>query len=209
VLFRSPRQDARSKLLNAALKLIRAKGYAATSVDELCHEAGVTKGAFFHHFHSKDELGAAAAQHWSKITTPLFAEAPFHALPDPLDRLLGYVDLRLALMQGGIPDFTCLVGTMVQEIYEAKPAIREACAASITDHARSLEADIAAAIAGYGTAQPITAQSLALHTQAVIQGAYILAKATGSADTAADSIRHLRRYIELLFNSKPNQETFQ
>jgi TetR/AcrR family transcriptional repressor of nem operon len=44
-----------------------------------------------------------------------------------------------------------------------------------------------------------TAQSLALHTQAVIQGAFILAKATGGAEIAADSIDHLRRYIEMLF----------
>jgi TetR/AcrR family transcriptional regulator, transcriptional repressor for nem operon len=44
-----------------------------------------------------------------------------------------------------------------------------------------------------------TAKSLALHTQAVLQGAFILAKATGGAAIAADSIDHLRRYIELLF----------
>ena len=44
-----------------------------------------------------------------------------------------------------------------------------------------------------------TAKSLALHTQAVIQGAFILAKATGGAEIAADSIDHLRRYIKMLF----------
>jgi hypothetical protein len=44
-----------------------------------------------------------------------------------------------------------------------------------------------------------TAKSLALHTQAVIQSAFILAKATGGAEIAADSIDHLRRYIEMLF----------
>ena len=44
-----------------------------------------------------------------------------------------------------------------------------------------------------------TAKSLALHTQAVIQGAFILAKATGGAAIAAESIDHLCRYIEMLF----------
>ena len=48
-----------------------------------------------------------------------------------------------------------------------------------------------------------SAESLALHTQAVLQGAFILAKAKGGATIAADSIDHLRRYVELLFkNSK-------
>ena len=44
-----------------------------------------------------------------------------------------------------------------------------------------------------------TAKSLALHTPAVIQGAFILAKATGGAKIAAVSMDHLRRYIEMLF----------
>lgn len=54
--------------------------------------------------------------------------------------------------------------------------------------------------------------SLALHTQAVIQGAFILAEATGGADVAADGVDHLRRYVETLFagriepNMPPNPE---
>src|SRR6266571_1105292 len=54
------RPDARTKLLEAALSVIRTKGYSATSVDELCAAAGFTKGAFFLHFKSKDELGGDA-----------------------------------------------------------------------------------------------------------------------------------------------------
>ncbi len=47
------RPSARIKLLEAARTLIRTKGFAATTVDDLCAAAGVTKGAFFHHFDSK------------------------------------------------------------------------------------------------------------------------------------------------------------
>jgi TetR/AcrR family transcriptional repressor of nem operon len=138
--------DARTKLLEAALSVIRTKGYSATSVDELCAAAGVTKGAFFHHFKSKDELGVAAADHWSETTGALFADAPYHDHAAPLDRVLGYLEFRNALLQGGVPEFTCLVGTMVQETYETTPAIREACERSITGHAATLEADIEAAM---------------------------------------------------------------
>lgn len=53
------RQSAKTKILDAAPPVIRAKGYAATTVDDLCEAAGVTKGAFFHHFRSKDKLGVA------------------------------------------------------------------------------------------------------------------------------------------------------
>ena len=193
------RPDAKAKLLDAALSVIRIKGYSATTVDELCAAAGVTKGAFFHHFRSKDELGVAAADYWSETTGALFATAPYHDRADPLARVLAYVAFRKALLQGGVPDFTCLVGTMVQETYETAPAIRAACERSITGHAATLEADIEAAMRDRGMTPDWTAKSLALHTQAVIQGAFILAKAAGAAAFAADSIDHLRRYIELLF----------
>ena len=195
----APKPDARTKLLNAALSMIRTKGYSATTVDQLCAAAGVTKGAFFHHFSSKDALGVAAAEHWSQVTGALFASAPYHAPADPLDRVLGYVAFRKAILQGGVPDFTCLVGTMVQETYETSPAIREACERSICGHAATLEADIDAAMKALPTPPDWTAKSLALHTQAVLQGAFILAKAKGGAEIAADSADHLGRYIALLF----------
>jgi TetR/AcrR family transcriptional repressor of nem operon len=197
--------DARSKLLEAALSVIRAKGYSATTVDELCAAAGVTKGAFFHHFKSKDALGVAAAEHWSEITGALFAEAPYHRQADPVARVVGYVAFRKGLLQGGVPDFTCLVGTMVQETYQTVPAIRDACDRSISRHAATLEADIEAAMRDRRLSPPWTARSLALHTQAVLQGAFILAKAKGSAEIAADSIDHLIRYLTLLFGPEKTE----
>lgn len=204
-MFRlAAKMDARSKLLDAALSVIRQKGYSASTVDELCSTAGVTKGAFFHHFKSKDELGVAAADHWSATTSAMFAEAPYHRHADPLDRVLAYIDFRKSLITGGVPDFTCLVGTMVQETYETAPDIRDACDRSISGHAATLVADIEAAMAERGMAATgWTAQSLALHTQAVLQGAFILAKAKGGAEVARDSVDHLRRYIELLFGRVP------
>jgi TetR/AcrR family transcriptional regulator, transcriptional repressor for nem operon len=197
--------DARSKLLDAALSVIRAKGYSATTVDELCADAGVTKGAFFHHFKSKDALGVAAAEHWSETTGELFAGASYHDPADPLDRVLGYLEFRKALLQGRVREFSCLVGTMVQETYETAPAIRDACDRSISDHAARLEPDIEAAMRDRNISADWTAKSLALHTQAVLQGAFILAKAKGSREIAAESIDHLRRYIELLFGVEAGQ----
>lgn len=197
--------DAKTKLLDAALTLIRTKGYSATTVDDLCKAAGVTKGAFFHHFKSKDDLAIAAAGHWSEVTGGLFADASYHDHADPLDRVLGYVAFRRQLLQGALPEFTCLVGTMVQETYETSPAIRDACARSISGHAATLEADIRAAMENRGLSVDWSASSLALHIQAVLQGAFILAKATGGAGVAADSIDHLHRYLTLLFRPDAGQ----
>lgn len=196
-----PKTGARQGLLNAALGLFREQGYASTSVDELCTQAGVTKGAFFHHFASKEALAVAAANHWSEITGAFFESAPYHKLSDPLDRVLGYLDFRKSILTGDIAKFTCLVGTMVQEIYGTNPNIRVACEASISGHAAMIAVDIAEAMRRCRLRPSWTAQSLALHTQAVLQGAFVMAKATGDSAIAAASIDHLRRYIELLFQT--------
>jgi TetR/AcrR family transcriptional regulator, transcriptional repressor for nem operon len=199
--------DARTKLLDAAIEVVREQGYAATSVDEMCKKAGVTKGAFFHHFESKDALAVAAANHWSETTGALFAQAPYHTPDDPLDRVLGYIDFRRALLKGKPAEFTCFVGTTVQETFATSDDIRAACKASIFGHAETLVADISEAMRRHKVKGDWTAQSLALHTQAVLQGAFILAKASGSAAIAVESANHLRRYVEFLFNRKQSKGT--
>ena len=194
-----PRHESKKRILDAALHVIRSKGYTATRIEEVCEEAGLTKGSFFHHFNGKEELAIAAADYWSEVTAALFADAPYHRPVDPLARILAYVDFRKDLLRGELPDFTCLVGTMTQEVYDTHPAIREACERSISSHARTLVPDIEAAIAHYGIEPGWTAESLALFTQAALQGAFILAKARHTAHVAVDAVDHLRRYIELLF----------
>lgn len=198
--FRPAPTTARDRLLEAGLRLVREQGFAATSVDQLCSTAGVTKGGFFHHFPSKETLGVALADYWSSSTGAFFAAAPYHHMPDPADRVLGYIDLRIALLTGPAESFSCVAGTMVQETFRSSPAIRAACRDSINGNARAIEPDLAAALAQSG-AKGVTAGGLARHIQAVIQGAFILAKAEGgdgAAELAREQLRHLRRYFELL-----------
>jgi TetR/AcrR family transcriptional repressor of nem operon len=149
-------------------------------------------------------LALAAAEHFSAMADGLFALAPYRNLPDPVDRLLGYVDFRKAILIRELPEFTCLLGTMVQETYETHPLIREACDRYIGSHAAMVEADIAEAMRQRGRAGWAGA-SLALYTQAVLQGAFILAKAQQRPAVAAGCLDHLRRYLEMLFK-QPQSE---
>jgi TetR/AcrR family transcriptional repressor of nem operon len=198
--------ESKTRLLDATLKVVRTKGYSAARIDDVCAEAGLTKGSFFHHFSSKEDLALAAVAHWGAQTTEFFTEAPYHAPDDPLDRLIAYVAFRKAILTGELPEFTCFVGTIVQEAYLTHPEINAACESVITAHAKTLEADIRDAIRKYRVRANVTAESLALHIQAVIQGGFILAKAKGSAAAAAESFDHLRRYLESLFGRQAERE---
>lgn len=193
------KHDSRTRLLEAALHVIRVKGFTATRVEDVCQAAGLTKGSFFHHFATKEELAVAAAEHFAAMAESIFSVAPYRSLADPLERLLGYVDFRKAILEGDLPDYTCLLGTMVQEIYETHPLIRKTCDRCISAHAATLVADIEAAVRKYGIQPGWTVESLAYYTQAVIQGSFILAKAQHSSEVAAQCLDHLRRYIEVLF----------
>jgi TetR/AcrR family transcriptional repressor of nem operon len=192
--------ETRTKLLDAAMHVMRLKGYAATTVDDICKAAGLTKGSFFHYFASKESLGIAAAGHFASMAEGLFASAPFRALPDPVDRLLGYVDLRIAILQGPVCDFSCLLGTFVQELYETHPAIRAAAEKHLDDHVAELAKDVVEAKQRYAPDAPWDAQGVAIFMQAALQGSLILAKARQGPEVAVESLGHLRRYLELLFN---------
>jgi TetR/AcrR family transcriptional regulator, transcriptional repressor for nem operon len=197
------RGGARARLLEAARDLIRAFGFAATSVDSLCDAAGVTKGAFFHHFANREALGVAAVQFWRQTTSAFFAAAPYHAPSNPLERVLAYVAFRKSMIVGELEEFTCLAGTLVQEVYASSDVIREACGLSVLGHAATLEPDIRAAMRQRRIVEPVSPKSLAQHTQTVIQGAFVMAKAGNDPALAREALDHLDRYIRLLFKLPP------
>lgn len=205
-----PRQQSRAlltrnSLLDAALKVIRAKGYSATTVDDICAAAGVTKGSYFHHFAGKEELAIEATRHWNQVTGALFASAPYQQVEDPRERILAYIDFRSQIVQGDLADVTCLLGTMVQETFDSHPAIRAACREGIEGHARTLIPTIEAAKALYAPQAAWSAENLALYTQAALQGAFILAKAKGDSSIAVQFIAHLRSYVQGLLQGQAVQ----
>jgi TetR/AcrR family transcriptional repressor of nem operon len=188
----------RAKILGAAIQVIRAQGYSATTVDDICAAAGVTKGSFFHHFASKEALGIAAIEAFGAFADGIFGAAPFASLTDPRERVLGYVDFRIAMLDGDIVDYSCLLGTTVQETYRTHPDLRAACDEGMSAHIDALTRDIEAAKQRYVPDAPWSAESVGYFMQAVLQGSFVYAKVKDSSAVAKANLAHLRTYLESL-----------
>jgi len=187
--------ETRAKLLDAARDVIRTKGYAGSTVDDICAAAGVTKGSFFHHFDSKEDLGIAALERFGAMAATLFGSAPYRSASDPRDRVLGYVDFRISLLQGEIPLYTCLIGTTVQEAYATHPNLRDACDRMLSEHVAELTRDLSLAKRRYAPDASWDPQSVGYFIQCVLQGGFIFAKAKQSPEIATASLGHLRNYL--------------
>ena len=196
----------REKILLTAMNVIRKQGFAATRIDDVCAEAGITKGAFFHHFPTKEAMAVACADHFGDFAERIFSSAPYQQINDPVQKLLGYIEFRKQILVGEVSDYTCLLGTLVQEIHMSHPALREACMKNMWAHAATVEEIAEAAIKSTGLAH-LDAKSIALHTQAVLQGAFILAKASQDASVASASLVHLEAYIRFLFRTESGSPT--
>ena len=108
------------------------------------------------------------------------------------------------MLQGDLPDYTCLMGTLVQETYATHPDIREACYQGMSSHVAELTRDVEAAKKLYAPKAKWSAESVGYFMQTVLQGSFIFAKATQSPDVVRGNLAHLRRYLEALFTQPTN-----
>lgn len=189
----------RQKLLDAAQELMLAKGFSATSVDEICEAAGLTKGSFFHYFEDKEHLGRTVAERFYASMQEMVRSAPFLQLTDPLDRVYGRIDFLIGLSRDPKMAKGCLLGTFVQELAGTRPAIREVCAGCLEDSARGFKQDLDEAKAKYAPGAKWNTRSLADHLNAVVQGSIILAKAKQDRKVVEENLTHFKEYIKCVF----------
>lgn len=189
----------KQKLLDAAQELMLAKGFTATSVDDVCAAAELTKGSFFHYFESKEHLGRLIAERFYAGARQMFESAPFRQKKDPLDRIYGYIDFRIEMSRSPLAIKGCLLGTFVQELSQTHPGIRSVCAAGFDEHADFITQDLEEAKAKYAPRARWSPQSLAEHLMAVMQGAIILAKAKQDRRVFEESLGHFKEYLKCLF----------
>lgn len=192
----------KEKILAAAVNLMLKQGFTATSVDEICEAAGVTKGSFFHYFDTKEELAKAALQSFSDSKMQKFESASYNTLPDPLDRLFGFVDFLISGIKNPLATPSCLIGNLTQELSQTHSEIRSVCNQSFSWHNQKIQNLIDDAVKAHPPKFKIDTTGIARYLTAVIQGSLILAKATQDNSLITENLRHFKRYLQTLFPEK-------
>ena len=196
--------ETKRRLVDAGVKLMRAQGYNATTVDDICAAAGVTKGGFFHYFKSKEEIAKAAVTRFHHGQAADFQDAPFRKLADPLDRVFGRLDF-LKESTGGDRRLTkgCLIGMLAQELSLTNPELRRACGDMFSRIINNFETDLAEAKAAHAPKAGFDPKAVAMLYVSVVQGSLMLAKASGSNDIFMENIEQFRAYLQGLFGRAP------
>lgn len=190
----------KTKLLEAAQQLMLAKGFNATSLEDICKTAAVTKGSFFHYFSNKEELGQAVLAHYMSGHIQAMQAAPFGKKRDPLARVFGHIDFIVKMSSNPETLKGCLLGGFSQDLCGTHPAIGASCGGYFAQWAALMENDLKAAKQRYAPRAKFDTKSLADHFIAVIEGALILVKAKQDGKILGEQMRHFKRYVESLFS---------
>jgi TetR/AcrR family transcriptional regulator, transcriptional repressor for nem operon len=196
----------RDRILDAAQRIVLERGFAATSVDAVLAEAPATKGAFFHHFPSKNELGRALLERYAasdeRMLDDFMARAEA-ASDDPARQLVSFIRQFEDAADGLAPTQPgCL---FVSFIYESRLADddEDLIATSILHWRGRLLEKLQAAARQHPPAIAVDLPSLADQVFTTFEGGFILARAMHEPAHLRAQLTHLRHYLELLFGTSP------
>jgi TetR/AcrR family transcriptional repressor of nem operon len=181
---------SRTSILKTARTLMLKYGYAATSIDDICSKAGVTKGSLYHFFATKEELGLAVLNGYYEEGVGRVARGAYAEMKDPYQRLLGLFD-HLEAIGPELWRDGCLMGNFACELAESSQLIRRRVAGMFEELVNRLS-PIFKPIARGGKEE----DELAEQTLMVIEGAVVMARAYGDPNRIASGLRRFRRTIE-------------
>jgi len=98
-------EETQARILEAALKNFSESGYDAASVDDICAEAGVSKGAFYHHFPSKQAVFLTLLNEWLKTVDASLEAARKPTVPETLTNMARMLPTIFSQADGRLPMF--------------------------------------------------------------------------------------------------------
>lgn len=189
---------SQERLILATQALILRQGYTATTVDQICAEAGLTKGSFFHQFSGKEAIGCAAIDAWGAMGTRLYSAAWSDPAVDPLAQLNRMFDIMISFTKGEEP-CACVIGMMAQELAQSHPELAGLCAKHLDDWTQHVARILEAAKKRHKPVKPFDSQRVGWFLNSIWQGSMLLGKVRQKPQTIVDNLEQARAYVAALF----------
>lgn len=196
-------QETRQRILDIAQDSILAKGFDATSIEEIVAGAEITRSGFFYHFPDKNALARALIERYLEedqaVLGGVFARAA-ELSDDPLQRVLIALKL-LAEVMADLPNGHpgCIVATVCYQERLFDQQVRDLNRDSVLAWRRLFHTELAKVAERYPPRDPVAIEDLADMISTVIEGGIILAKALRDPAALPRQILLQRSYIKLLF----------
>jgi TetR/AcrR family transcriptional repressor of nem operon len=197
-----PRDGAptRERILDAAQRLVIDNGFGATTVDAVIAASGTSKGAFFHHFASKQALAEALVEQYVAGDLAMLADglAAAAEVDDPADRAVAFVAYFEGLADEIMAGTTgCLYTSVLAEMQ----LIESGTSAPIADATASWRAAYASLLAdaiAHRDGVEVDVDALADHVWVTFEGAFLLARTTGDPDQLRRQLAVVRQLVAAL-----------
>ncbi|MDL5052966.1 TetR/AcrR family transcriptional regulator [Oscillatoria laete-virens NRMC-F 0139] len=190
----------REKLIIATVELLLRQGYARTTVEQICERAGVTKGAFFHHFETKDEIGLAVIRWWSDMGTAEYSRAWADGKGSALQQLHAMFDIMEGFTSRPGEPCVCAIGMLAQEMAGTHPAIRASCAAELSVWTTHVQRLLDTAQSQQRPVVPFDSAEVSWFLNSLWQGSMLIGKTCESPAIIRQNLKLARRFIDGLFN---------
>ncbi|MDD1528605.1 TetR/AcrR family transcriptional regulator [Bradyrhizobium sp. WBOS7] len=200
-------EATRERILEIAEAAVLAKGFGATSIDEVIAEAGLTKSGFFYHFRDKNALAREMLRRYVETNDRLFDEIfrrGRELSDDPLQSFLISLKL-LAEVMADLPNGHpgCLIASICYQERLFDREVRDLTAQSVRGwnaHFRAILDGIAAA---YPPREPVDLDDLAEMISCVVDGAIIMSKTLNDPKRLERQILLFRSFVKLIFTPPP------
>lgn len=198
-------QATKDKLLDIAERHFLCNGFAATSIDNLISEAGITKGGFFYHFDGKNALAYALMQRYREQDALLFSglfERAAELTNDPLQQMLVFVKLfaeQMDNLEGLHPG--CLVASFTYESHQVNEEIRKITEDIVIDWRKLFSRQLEKINQQYTPQVNTTSDDLADMLSTIIEGGIIVSRALNSPAILSRQLLEYRSYLGLLYGA--------
>lgn len=188
----------RHHILRKSFELIYTRGYQATSIDDILETTNVTKGAFYYHFKSKDEMGLAIINELMKPMTTEAFTGRLRNSSDPVKEV--YEMMHYLLMEDPFlePQHGCPAGNFVHETSGWNKEFNKALRELIRKWDEALQECIAAGKKAGKIRRDVKPQQVALFVMSGYWGVRNFGKLENGREPYVPYLKELKKYLESL-----------